>query len=628
MPLGDSITRGVSSGAIPDESAYYVAYRKALHDLLVGEGYDVDFVGSLDDGSAVFADSQHEGHGGWYADGDPSGNDIRPNVYNWLVANPADIVLLHIGTNDISNGQTPSSTATDVNNILDEIDRYESDNSVKITVMLALIINQLGYTCSDPSVTSTYDDLLDTMAIGRINSGDRIEIVDMECGAGIDYAQEPDGDMYSTLHPFHTGYEKMANLWFSGFQAIQPVADAGLDQDVQSGDLVTLDGSNSSDHFDAALLYQWTQTQGSTVVLSDSQSANPTFTAPYVGSSGDILTFLLTVTDPAGLQATAATKANVVYPGQPIADAGPDQTVNGSQLVILDGSGSHDLDLDPLTYLWLQAASDPIQVILSDPTAVNPSFTAPSGLSQDTALTFNLVVNDGHIDSEVDSVIITVMESPPIADAGPDQTVNQNQLVTLDGSGSHDLDLDPLTYLWLQAASDPIQVILSDPTAVNPSFTAPSGLSQDTALTFNLVVNDGHIDSEVDSVVIMVTASNTDNSTSTGGGGGSCFIATAAYGSLLEPHVKILREFRDRFLLNNRIGKDFVNLYYKFSPLIAEFISKHAILRLLVHISLLPIVGMSWISLKFGLLPVTALMFFFTFGFTGITISRRNKNKH
>jgi hypothetical protein len=94
-----------------------------------------------------------------------------------------------------------------------------------------------------------------------------------------------------------------------------------------------------------------------------------------------------------------------------VADAGPDQTVSESQVVTLDGSGSHDPDQDTLTYLWHQEESDPLQVTLSDPAAVKPSFTAPEGLLQNTALTFNLVVNDGQIDSAADSVVITVLTS-------------------------------------------------------------------------------------------------------------------------------------------------------------------------------------------------------------------------
>jgi len=54
-----------------------------------------------------------------------------------------------------------------------------------------------------------------------------------------------------------------------------------------------------------------------------------------------------------------------------------------------------------------------------------------------------------------------------------------------------------------------------------------------------------------------------------GGGSGGCFIATAAYGSSMAPNVRILREFRDRFLIESRMGKSFVNLYYLNSAIVA-----------------------------------------------------------
>ena len=60
-----------------------------------------------------------------------------------------------------------------------------------------------------------------------------------------------------------------------------------------------------------------------------------------------------------------------------------------------------------------------------------------------------------------------------------------------------------------------------------------------------------------------------------GGDGGRCFIATAAFGSYLDPHVKVLRVFRDRFLLGNSAGAAFVDFYYRHSPPVADYIRQH-----------------------------------------------------
>ncbi len=103
-----------------------------------------------------------------------------------------------------------------------------------------------------------------------------------------------------------------------------------------------------------------------------------------------------------------------------------------------------------------------------------------------------------------------------------------------------------------------------------------------------------------------------------GGGGGGCFIATAAFGSMMEPHVKILRDFRDHFLLHNSLGKGFVRLYYAYSPPVADFIKKHDGLRLTVRISLLPVVGVSWVAIKLGIFPTVLLMLLFSIGLIGL----------
>ncbi len=110
--------------------------------------------------------------------------------------------------------------------------------------------------------------------------------------------------------------------------------------------------------------------------------------------------------------------------------------------------------------------------------------------------------------------------------------------------------------------------------------------------------------------------------TSSGGGGGGCFIATAAYGSYAAPCVQILRKMRDRFLLTNSIGKSLVNLYYKYSPPLADFIADHDNLKIFVRLSLLPLVGISWLALKLGPLFTISLMALFVFGLIRLVSSR------
>ena len=76
--------------------------------------------------------------------------------------------------------------------------------------------------------------------------------------------------------------------------------------------------------------------------------------------------------------------------------------------------------------------------------------------------------------------------------------------------------------------------------------------------------------------IAISDSNNVNNSISTsGGGGGGCFIATAAYGSYLEHHLFVLRQFRDNYLLTNDLGKLLVKIYYKYSPPIANYVAEH-----------------------------------------------------
>ena len=86
-----------------------------------------------------------------------------------------------------------------------------------------------------------------------------------------------------------------------------------------------------------------------------------------------------------------------------------------------------------MTYSW----TAPSGISLSSNTAASPTFTAPDRTG-DYTLTFSLVVNDGNSDSAADTVAIKVTadDDPPTASAGPDQSVNAGDTVTLAGKGS------------------------------------------------------------------------------------------------------------------------------------------------------------------------------------------------
>jgi len=92
-----------------------------------------------------------------------------------------------------------------------------------------------------------------------------------------------------------------------------------------------------------------------------------------------------------------------------------------------------------------------------------------------------------------------------------------------------------------------------------------------------------------------------------GGGGGFCFIATATYGSYLDPHVVVLREFRDRYLLTNPVGTAFVDFYYTVSPPIADYIGQHEWAKIITRGILTPLVysiEYPFLALLFGALII------------------------
>jgi hypothetical protein len=297
-----------------------------------------------------------------------------------------------------------------------------------------------------------------------------------------------------TAPKFTVGASTFVKLSVIAIPNQTPVSNAGIDQSVNEGVSVTLNGSGSSDPDYDVLQYAWIAPAG--ITLSSTTTAKPTFTAPQVSVNTNY-TFSLVVND--GTVNSIADQVIVTVKQvnkAPSANAGIDQSVNEGTVVTLDGSLSADPDASALTYTW----TAPAGITLSSTTTAKPTFTAPQ-VSVNTNYTFSLVVNDGTVNSVVDQVIVTVKQvnKAPTANAGIDQSVNEGTVVTLNGSVSSDPDGSTLTYIW----TAPAGITLSSTTAAKPTFTAPQ-VSVNTNYIFSLVVNDGTVNSVVDQVVVTV----------------------------------------------------------------------------------------------------------------------------
>ena len=186
-----------------------------------------------------------------------------------------------------------------------------------------------------------------------------------------------------------------------------PIANAGIDKHLTSGSLVTLNGSNSSDSDDSILFYTWSQTNGTTVTLSNNKIVKPTFTIP---DKFDWFDFSLIVSDGRKNSIVDSVTITSLH-----SDAGIDRIlVNGTDVtinstnIIMNGSLSGDVLGHDSTFDWSVLSSPTSSNIttssLTSTTIVNPEFM-PDQLGD---YILQLIFSDDKGLNDTDQVTITV----------------------------------------------------------------------------------------------------------------------------------------------------------------------------------------------------------------------------
>ncbi|MGR4880362.1 ricin-type beta-trefoil lectin domain protein [Streptomyces sp. LARHCF249] len=225
MPLGDSITWGVGSSTGN-------GYRGPLRDKLAADGHPLDFVGTLRGGS--MSDPDNEGHSGYRIDqiaalADAPLTRYRPNV-----------VTLKIGTNDLNGGYQPSTAATRLKSLVNQITAAAPDATVLVA---SLVVSTSG---SEEQYRAAYNQAIPHIVSEAQAAGKHVAYVDM--------SSLTTADLADTLHPNDTGYRKMADAFHRGIQAADsagwlrnPAPAAARVQSGTTGKCLDVSGAGTAD---------------------------------------------------------------------------------------------------------------------------------------------------------------------------------------------------------------------------------------------------------------------------------------------------------------------------------------------------------------------------------------------
>jgi len=189
LPLGDSITDGVPTSD---------GYRGFLQTELAAAGIGVSWLGSRRSRAGA-----HVGWSGFTTD------ELLPRLRATLTRGRPDVVLLHIGTNDLGLGVPIARAAANVDRLLEAIEsRSRAEPTARpIKVLVAKIIGRNLPGDGPDHELLAYNGLIARAFSARKAAGQAVELVDMHA------AIDPTRDLHDALHPSEAGYRKIASAW-------------------------------------------------------------------------------------------------------------------------------------------------------------------------------------------------------------------------------------------------------------------------------------------------------------------------------------------------------------------------------------------------------------------------------
>ena len=206
LPFGDSITYGASANLV--DPSFTGGYRKPLYDLLTQAGYAVEFVGSRSTNSGGMSSTRHEGYPGyrisnWY---NPGAGGLYETMWDTFpLFNNPHVVLLHIGTNDIDEGNPgePAYSLGKLGELVDRIAAFEPGAEIVVSSLM-----RRATASKQTYIAEQFNPGVQTLVAEHAAKGQKVHFLDL--GDCLDAS-----DLSDDVHPTEGGYAKMAAKWFT-----------------------------------------------------------------------------------------------------------------------------------------------------------------------------------------------------------------------------------------------------------------------------------------------------------------------------------------------------------------------------------------------------------------------------